>query len=995
MIETPKIFEDLSKRAKRVLSELGVCDIDSLLRITREDLSKAWSCGKNTIKEIEFLQLKLNPRRDSGLQLPLRLIDERSHPSIRNLSFRAKSILKKIGVAKDSDLFRIRIKDLSEIEGCGIKTISEIEKLKSELLSGNVEKNLPVSAIISTVNFSNSKEEVFQAVKGALSIRSKKILEKLNVSKIEHFIHLSRKQLLDCRNCGIKTVNEIMKIKDGILYFADALSKKNPNFELSELLSAPCLSGIDISMSLSNSTDMEKLLVDLNNPSRWLKKWIRDLSSSKKIAKAFMLRKGMSGAAPMTLEETGRFVGGLTRERVRQMEISVELKASIPQQQHRIAPLIEMAAEIVGRKGGLLSLDELTKKLFCKGEEGEQLEYATELVVFFSKFEAWKKMGLVLQKDGTVRNKDFFRFMKTLSCKIEEMAAKGADERYSADLWSMERKRLKEELSERQCFENNGSASVQLSDEIIDSALKKHKDRVRGQKDRIYSISLWKIRFGKNTDLVETILKISKEPLHFSEVAKEAKKYGRTLSERNVHSALDRCENALLWERGTFLHKDNIVIPFSLLHDVENWLSEKLEQDVPFVSANLAFNRFENRCKKVGLSSEVALYSCLRQSAHPNLAYPKLPFVYLKKGFTERLPVVVAFEIFLRDAGGRVTREEAADFALSKLGLKDFQYNQVKYLVSNVLRTIDCGFLHIDNAEFEEESLWILIDYVKEVLAEEGHCSIEKIYNDKRITCMSSGIDDPAILYSLLQIYEDDFISLDGYPLISVAQTNESASRKTVKKHVVEFIRNHGKPCSFKILDDTFVEKFGYNPHTVYAAVQDTELCMYQSGCFIHLSSLDWNDSKQKALERSARALYEDSIRAGNFFARISYMVESSGLPELPDGYDWSDTMIADLLVKGKRFLVLGNAKEAFLPRENEFGIRNFESLIGKLLERDWGGAANHKAFEDYVSKAGIVQRRLTPAMLGSARIVAIENGEIYLKELIEDAQKPRLEPSV
>jgi len=103
----------------------------------------------------------------------------------------------------------------------------------------------------------------------------------------------------------------------------------------------------------------------------------------------------------------------------------------------------------------------------------------------------------------------------------------------------------------------------------------------------------------------------------------------------------------------------------------------------------------------------------------------------------------------------------------------------------------------------------------------------------------------------------------------------------------------------------------------------------------------------------------------------------------------WSRTMIADLLSKGGQYLVLGNSREAFLPRNNDQNLHNFETLTGKLLNQDWGGAANLVAFERALLEEGIIKKRLAPSMLGSGQLVVIKNGEIILKELLIDAQRP------
>jgi hypothetical protein len=150
----------------------------------------------------------------------------------------------------------------------------------------------------------------------------------------------------------------------------------------------------------------------------------------------------------------------------------------------------------------------------------------------------------------------------------------------------------------------------------------------------------------------------------------------------------------------------------------------------------------------------------------------------------------------------------------------------------------------------------------------------------------------------------------------------------------------------------------------------------------VHLETLKWNDKKQEALEQAAYNLYQDAVRGGMIYGRISHLAKSPDLPKLPAGLKWSSHIIADLLIKENRYVVLGNGLEAFVPRENKHNVNNFEALVGTILNQDWGGSANFSAFEKSLVAAGIIRRGFTSRMLGSGDVFVIKDGRIVLKEL-------------
>jgi len=571
---------------------------------------------------------------------------------------------------------------------------------------------------------------------------------------------------------------------------------------------------------------------------------------------------------------------------------------------------------------------------------------------------------------------------------IMGVASAAADEQHSHELWSIDREGLKKALRESAVTISGTSPLANISDALLDAVLRQCRMQLKAHKDRVYSVGLWRLRFGNIIQMLDAVLQHIGKPAHFSEVAEHACKWRPGLSERNVHAALDRANHALLWDRGTFVHKANVIFPLSLMHDVENWLIKMLREDVPFVSIYGAFLHFRARCERAGFPSEVALYTCLRQSAHSELVYPRLPWIYQKKGFTERIPMVLAIEEFLRDAGGPVSQKELRELGIAKIFLKDSQFNQLSQHVSNVLRSAGWGYIHLDNSDVSLESLKPLIQYTQEILTREEHCSVDKIYQDKQVTCRSAGIDSPVMLYSAFQCFAEELFSLNGYPRVALACADKKMGRHTIRDRVLDFIRDSGKPCPYEALEKRFVEQLGYKEQQVYSIVREADVCLYHSGCVIHHQTLAWDETKQHALESVARHIYKDAVRAGMYFGRISYLGESTDLPQLPPGLYWSRTMIADLLTKGGQYLVLGNSREAFFPRDNDQNLHSFEALVGKLLNQHWGGAANLVAFERALLEEGIVKKRLTPSMLGSGQLVVIKNGEIILKELV-DAQRP------
>jgi hypothetical protein len=307
--------------------------------------------------------------------------------SIKSLSSRAKQVLSNLGVTDKDSFLNITRDELIKFRGCGKKTITEIETLQQSL-SGSIKTSRISNAL---TEYEYNSPDAFDVLLGVLSKRSRNILKSLLINDLKAFLMLNSDQLIQCRHCGKKTISEILTIQSEIKSFILHQIDEKGFLKPEELIKAPCFNRISTVGRKENSGDIQDIFANIHNPAPWLYRWINELSQSKKKAQTFMLRQGMTGSPPMTLNAIGEQIG-ITKERVRQVVIQVEKAAT--NQQHRLKPLMDAASGIVETNGGMLSLDELTRMLLCKGQDGEQLKHATGLIKFFTGLQYGQIMAL-------------------------------------------------------------------------------------------------------------------------------------------------------------------------------------------------------------------------------------------------------------------------------------------------------------------------------------------------------------------------------------------------------------------------------------------------------------------------------------------------------------------------------------------------------------------------------------------------------------------------
>lgn len=713
-----------------------------------------------------------------------------------------------------------------------------------------------------------------------------------------------------------------------------------------------------------------------------LRNWVSKRSKSTRDVKVVLERMGWCGDDPQTLESVGQ-QNGLTRERVRQIESKYIQKLKHQQALDAIYPLWVVIDSVLHECSGILSLPEMTKKL----------------QVLFKSFRSFSESGMNniflfapenLFQQKTVDDKKYI-LSKNFVCKDCDKVEKqlldfilAHEEAYideAADTVS--------DFCRKNCQHENKpyfKPSASLIDYTIASS-EQLKKIIRKKDGKLYHSDRWNLLSGRLLPAAESILKQNKRAMHFTEIYEEIKKSRPeyfSISDHNIHAAMDRSQNVLLWDRGTFIHKENVVFSYGLLRQVEKWAEEKLRQDVPFISVHGAFEAFKEKCIEDGIPSESALYSCLRLSGDQLFSYPRYPYIYLNTGDIQKIPITKAIEEFIREAEGVVALDIIKQYALENLYIQDYAFNQHLARILDVFRTNN-GYIHADYLNIEKQKLLEVIAYIKGLISKTKHVSVVKIFKEKRVTCALMGVDSPELLFSVLQLYASDEFEARNYPQIRSISWIDT-KRKGVLDNIIEYIRKKQSFCTRQELLEHFVKGLGYTEQLVYLAGLKEGVYQYLEQCLVHKDTIKWNDEKQNQIENIALLYYENEVKAGRCYGLIELITESSSLPELGNNLYWTELLIADILTKGNNFKILGNKKNVYVPIPNMFNIESFEHLLFEILKCEHKGAENLDLFSENLVDLGIIKKKITQGMLGNSDKVCIVGQEIILTESMNNA---------
>ncbi len=283
-------------------------------------------------------------------------------------------------------------------------------------------------------------------------------------------------------------------------------------------------------------------------------------------------------------------------------------------------------------------------------------------------------------------------------------------------------------------------------------------EEISADEANFYTEYAWAQKYGKQRMiLVETILRNAGRPMHFTEVHAEVNKDRPTdkqLSKRNIYGCVERSTDLLLWDRGTYIHRDHVLIPHDLICNIEEDIISRLQEDIPYLSVGRIYDLFKEKLQAKNVPSESALYSCLRESNNALLRYPDYPYVVKKDHAGQRLPVQLVLEAYVLGQEGIVTFDQIKTYATEKLCVNEAVFMASHFQnIPNLLRISRGEYLHIQQLGVDREMLAPILEHLNELLSSSNHVSTIKLFNDKKITCRLLGISTPMLLHSLIQFW--------------------------------------------------------------------------------------------------------------------------------------------------------------------------------------------------------------------------------------------------
>jgi DNA-directed RNA polymerase alpha subunit len=1028
-------------RARRALLCLGIDTVGALLKVDTSTVETLKGFGQTTMHVIEVLQSSLANRvkghasvLDEGAReamapelAPVTMDDIR-----QSLRGRALRVLERLRIEAVADFMNLTESDVMSLQNVGAGTWNEIWSIQqSHHFIGRHRAGEHPSG-----DDDGQQTDPFRAAVNELGPRAKRVLLGLNITSLDAFLRLDEPTVKQQPNVGKTTWRELRCAQKtlsqhGVSFpcdmpfseesirqmplFSDWRSetppdrlhptffphdavelldvpsrassalKKNAIHTIGELICTPKSAlmeagnfGVTSLRAIQESVLLHLqrrngLIVDPGMDGASWRRLIGDILArcvrDTRQRRVLELRVGLLDGNPQTLDDVAKHVH-VTRERVRQIERLARKEFSTYTSKQLLAPLLSAIHEWIQSAGGILTCEDVAQHL--AGQYGWRTVPPAGAVRGF--------LGLCSGE---------FTIEHDYTCV--ETPCRGCGMAGQSVLSLLQR--------QHEASLNEGLAAIAAScaadcrlhlthyDKFSHAFVVDLMKRCQGESPtvyvsdgRLYSRSEWMLRNASIGAKCEVILERASAPMHYQQVTEMlAREHDKNMKPLRVHAYLSPLSSVLMWDRGVFVHHKHARYDKTFVQHVAEMVCRRLSETVPFLSV---FGLFREYCEQVvaaGIPTDRALYSVLRREASASLTCDRYPYIRLATAATS-VRAHHYVEQILEDAGEPVSVADIRKRLSDDLGLRYTHCTQAMAAANHVIPIDDGRLMHLDDIMVSSACLDSIAQHAESLLRRIDHISVERLFADKKVTCLGAGIEGPRMLYGLLAHHMGDKLSLNRYPQIRMGGDEAYIG---ICDSIVAFVQSRGGPTPFSDIHDLFVQERRYGSSYVSVAVHDERLIQYYPGCYVTRNMLGVTSEHMAALLRLAKAAFEESLTAGGYWARLDTALEihDDNLPALRGGYAWTADTAYSMLRRCEEIAFIGNARQTYVCIPNKHGITSLVDACETLVRNVYGGGCALAELEEHLVSAGVIRKHLTKAMLVASTHLDVTGHQVCVKD--------------
>ncbi len=637
------------------------------------------------------------------------------------LSIRTINCLQKAGIHTNKKLLETSPEELLRLPNFGIKCLDEINKylLIFNFKSSSSNNYLDFNSVVIPGSLGCSINIVNQDIldqpinEDMFSVRVYRCLIKLEIKSIKDLLRKTPAYFLKIDNFGKSSLRSIVKIisemdkqvsmlknvQDGQLRKINAFDVMKtliisicPDFRL-DVKSIKKYIPKDVSISNHAITEMIKYF---DNYSFLLSRWnnsrirlFRSIVDKIQDRNMLIFKSRMADPRdPLTLKDISDKVG-ITRERVRQISVGITKNLNKYFLKKILITYLEKHINFIRKNGGIITED---KCLRFAIKEDLLINKDIFLLMICAYNHICDANIYLLTIDGVNYISEFNR--DSINSAYNELR-----DEYE-NLYGLTKEQMREFLKLDETYSQEiEDACISLF--INNEAIIKNGKLVGIKNKTMLNFTYLVKRYTKGAHLKKIIEAYS---LCFNNGGYQ----------ESVRGYFERCENVILWGRGSYIHSDNIDVNFDDFYRIYEKINHAMLNIENKTSVGYIFHSNRNLMKYLNIPSAQALYSVLRMDSNDKFIYRRYPDIEKSENArANRKKHIEEINSFFLNAGKEVFWSQLASYFINKRGLVFYQITAPIQRSKKIYRIGVGRWIHVDHLNINKKKIQKIIFTLK------------------------------------------------------------------------------------------------------------------------------------------------------------------------------------------------------------------------------------------------------------------------------------------
>ncbi|MBY0358211.1 MAG: hypothetical protein K2W82_09445 [Candidatus Obscuribacterales bacterium] len=418
---------------------------------------------------------------------------------------------------------------------------------------------------------------------------------------------------------------------------------------------------------------------------------------------------------------------------------------------------------------------------------------------------------------------------------------------------------------------------------------------------------------------------------------------------RYIQQVLTRDHDILLWDTGFYIHKQNINPDMQLVHELISDCINEFDKVIPDLKVHLLFDRKKARLIKGGIPTSAALYSLMRCIAHDRLILDDYPRIRDASAAVKNLKQTELVEQFVKE-NSPVSKKQILKY-FGERGWRPYETENTLSRCGDIVR-IGTNFLHITHIQVSNDALDALILKIEQELEQLAHFNIRHIRAKYPIlwNAVCNRNLDPHSMEKLLSNLQHV-----KFKVTRLQVTLENSIDRALSKEISEWIRAYGNYVSVEQLEKEFCQQRGYKQGSIKMALYWSDLLCCYKNCYVHAETIGCTPETLDLVKQTL--LDASDCRAKDRLPHVSFdwflTNYFSKLPPLNDPFEWNTQLLISIIEQLDIAYVF---HEAFVLKDNDFDVDDFDDLIGYLIGMVFDNyRIDLKKIENYTKAQGLL----------------------------------------